>query len=139
MQYNLTVLLLSVVAFAVVFGLMFQAPHQIACPGLVLIVFAFSALAIVGARSRRPDISAFFCGALIPLAVMLFFIAQHLHGFLLWFGEAASTLEGEDAIYWNDGTLALPGVSLLLGAGILLSVVLGFLCAGFRRLIDGDQ
>ncbi|HET6878595.1 MAG TPA: hypothetical protein VFI31_00385 [Pirellulales bacterium] len=64
---------------------------------------------------------------------MLVFLGQHLSGLAVLLGERT---HDEDVIFWYDDTIFSTLGVKILGSGLLLSVTLGYLCVGFRWVID---
>jgi NhaP-type Na+/H+ and K+/H+ antiporter len=121
-QFSIAALLLTIAAVAVVLALMLQVDYRIGTPILLwstTVYLAFVAIALVyGRDSIRP-----FCiGATIPIAYSL----------------AESSCMG---ILFNPPLEGIPGSNTYnpthhLGTAILLSIALGYLCVGFRWLIE---
>lgn len=146
-QFSIRLLLLTVSAVAVDLALMLQVPKynrgglvetgtQTACIGFSAIIIVATVLALTG-LGGQPRLRAFCTGALVPLILMLYFIAH----------------EGLfDIASWLDELFPHPGIVFghagggnrfeesrlpkLFGVGLLLSISLGYLCVVFRWFIE---
>lgn len=145
-QFSVRLLLLTVAAVAVDMALMLQVPMyrddivatgtQVAFLSFTVIIIVSTGLAFTG-LGGQPRLRAFCTGALVPLILMLYFIAQqggiadiavwlerHLNSRMVWGGVGGATLmESKWAVK-------------LFGFGILLSIALGYLCVVFQWLVN---
>jgi Na+/H+ antiporter NhaB len=121
LQFTLRILLLTVAADAVVLALMFQVPFEVAQPTLIGLLLIASALAITGLTYGDTTIRPFCIGAILPLSMMLvYFTAVCAHvGLYNLFPSA-------DRRNYYGGTL-------------LAAIGLGYLCIGFRWLIERER
>jgi hypothetical protein len=139
-QFSLTALLLTVAAVAGVLALMFRVPTEIACATLIAIVLVFSGLALTGLAHGQAVLQTFCLGAVVPLGSLLLFVTMNMASVANWFlsGIQQQNLSGIVEI-WTYPIIENPAVSKLLGVGILASIALGYLCVGFRWLIEGRE
>jgi hypothetical protein len=133
-QFSIRLLLLTVAAVAVVLALMFQVPFDTASRTLVALVPVVSAFAITGLAFGSSGMRSFCIGASVPLAMMLIFVTTNLHEFRYWLHG----LDLDEPILAFPATLS-PDCQNLLGGGLLASVALGYLCVGFRLLIERKE
>lgn len=124
MQFSVATLLSTVTVVAVVLGLMFRVDPDVA--ELALLVLTLTCLAFAGvAFLCGPDGCRPFCiGVAVPLIYS--FCEASYSGLVL--------------------NVAIPGIpvprgadrrtAIALGSAVLLSAVLGYLCVGFRWLIE---
>jgi hypothetical protein len=132
LQFSIRLLLLTVAAVAVVLGLMFQAPLKVASPALLVLVIMFSALALTGATAGRPFLCAYCVGVLVPLGVALFHLAINASSLMSGFDDPPPFAYESVLGY----TFAYPAYPRFAGACLLGSIALGYLCVGFRWLIE---
>ena len=138
-QFSLAALMLTVAVVAGDLALMLYVQPEAARLVLVLTIVAMSAFGLIGVLHGRPALHAFCVGALVPLGIMLIFLAVNLEGLLrlsldsLSGTETTASGEGEA---WSLLALSDHRISRLFGIGILTSVALGYLCVGFRWLIE---
>jgi hypothetical protein len=130
-QFSLATLLLTVAAIAVVLALGFRAKSAISTLvliALMLVSMAFITVTLVyGRDSYRP-----FCiGAAFPLALSFVYMADNVGYLLDDFGEAFGRGRQLDVVDFVGPITA----NETLGTAILASIVLGYLCVGFRWLI----
>jgi hypothetical protein len=130
LQFSLAGLLLTVTAVAGVMALMFCIPGQVGGPVLILLALVLPALAITGVGNGRPAFRTFCLGALLPLSMMLFQIALYGQQMVAWFSAKNSghSLFIESAAF-----------SRFVGAGILTSIALGYVCIAFRWFLLRHQ
>lgn len=130
-QFSLAALLLTVAAVAGVLGLMFQVPTEPAYIGFALVIIILLALALTG-LAGSPQLRAFCVGALVPLGLLVYFLAQDLFVIAFWLEHPFQDYD------YSGPPLRTADDSLprFLGVGILLSIALGYLCVGFRWLIE---
>lgn len=133
-QFSLAALLLTVAAVASLLWLIIEVPPDLARIISVATVVVLSALGITGTVSGQPSFRAFCIGALVPLAMMLLFIATNLGGLI-------NVFAGNERLNTYNNPTYVPSIDLsvaprFFAVGILLSIALGYLCVGFRRLIE---
>lgn len=136
-QFSLSALLLTVAFVAGVLALMFWVPTEIARIILIVAVVVLSGLGLTGLASGG-TIRTFCIGSLVPLAMMLFFISSDLAALTAILTTAEPSYlhaKGFEAVMVPP-LIGNERIPRLLGAGILMSIVLGYLCVGFRWLIE---
>lgn len=135
LQFSLAALLLTIAVVANVLWLIIEAPPDLARMLSIAAIVVLAALSITGTISGRAMLRTFCVGALVPLAMMLLFIATNL-------GDLINVFAGNERLntYNNPAYVPLPitfsVAPRFFGVGILLSVALGYLCVGFRWLIE---
>ncbi len=133
-QFSLAAMLLTVAAIAGVLALMFQVPTEPARIALIVAVFGLSALAITGIINGQPALKTFCVGASVPLAIMLLFIAINFGGLV----NSYASIEQINTYYALNAPspLTFPMIPKFFGIGIIMGIALGYLCVGFRWLIE---
>lgn len=133
LQFSLAALLLTIAAVANVLWLIVEAPPDLARIVSVVGIVVLSALSIIGVISGQATLRAFCIGAIVPLAMMLFFIATNLGGLI-------NVLADQDRLNpftnpsYGTSPIELSVAPRVFGVGILLSIALGFLCVGMHWL-----
>lgn len=134
-QFSLAALLLTVAAVAGVLALMLRPESALTSLGLVgltLVCMAFVTIELVyGRESVRP-----FCiGAAFPLLLAFLYIGSTVGGLL---DDIAVSLGHGRVLDVIDFTAPIT-VNHIIGTAILASIALGYLCVGFRWLVDRRQ
>ena len=136
LQFSLAALLLTVAAIAGVLALMFRVPTIPARGTLIVVIYVLSALVLTGFAFGQPALRAYCIGAIVPLASLLFFISPHLAGLLVLLASDNENATAPFDMTFLELLFVAPGVQRLLGVGILMSIASGYLCVGFRWLIE---
>ena len=132
LQFSLASLLATVAAVAMILALMFQVPSDAARQTLVALVTTTSALAITGLVNGETAMRTFCIGAIVPLGIMLVFVATNLPEVVLPANYVMSA--------GRPGTLfMLNGATKVLGIGHLTAIALGYLSIGFQILLVRRQ
>lgn len=130
LQFSLAALLLTVAVVAGDLALMTQVPTEPAYVGFFVTIITLTAFALIG-LGGSPCMRAFCIGALVPLGVLVYFLAQDFRSIAFWLEHPF-----EDYDYGGAALgIHLKSLPRLLGAGVLLSITVGYLCVGFRWLI----
>jgi len=135
-QFSLAALLLTIAAVAGVLTLMFHAPTEPACAILIAAAVMLSGLALTGLAHGRAIFHTFCLGAILPLGCLLIFIATNMAGVANWLLDDQQQKLHAGLEIWTYPIIDNPAVVRLLGVGILASIALGYLCVGFRWLIE---
>jgi hypothetical protein len=131
LQFSLAALLLTVAVVAGDLALMTQVPTEPAYVSFFVTIIALTAFALIG-LGGPPGLRAFCIGALVPLGVLVYFLAQDLGVIAFWLEHP---FQGYDYSGIPPRT-HVDSFPRLLGVGVLMSIVLGYLCVGFRWLIE---
>ncbi|HVX12141.1 MAG TPA: hypothetical protein VHC22_13250 [Pirellulales bacterium] len=126
-QFSLAALLLTVAAVAAVLALMFQASVEIATPAILTIIPASLALLLIGIIYGKRAVRPFCIGAVVPVAMMASYVSHTLQ---LW-SQWLLTREPNGFDFMDAGTF-----KTFVGYTLLLSIALGYLCVGFRWLVE---
>lgn len=121
-QFSLAALLLTVTLVARVLALIYHFPTNPARIILTIAAVVLSSIMITGAMYGQPALRTFSIGALVPLVVLLSSLMTNLH----------AMIRGHENIL--DKTYAE-----FYGFGILVSIMAGYTCLGFRWLIERRQ
>lgn len=121
-QLSVTSLLLTVAGIYLALALMFQGDHVITSTALFALVVTGLAFCVIGIIYGRESLRPFVIGAAFPL--------------LAWFLQhGTSPISSVEArMYGIEHHLV--SERLHLGGGILSGIALGYLCIGFRWLIE---
>ena len=136
-QFSLAALLLTVAAVAGVLALMLRVPPGAAFLSFAGIIPILTALALTG-LGGRPGLRAFCIGALVPLGLTLYSEAQNLNWMAFRFARLVSPANGMGlgCGLGGAGIVDEGAFSKLFGVAILMNTASGYLCVGFRWLIE---
>lgn len=124
-QLSVTSLLLTVAGICLALALMFHGDHVITSTALFALVVTGLAFCVIGIIYGRESLRPFVIGAAFPLVLSLAWFVQH----------GTSPISSIEArIYGIEHYLV--SERLHLGGGILSGIALGYLCVGFRWLIE---
>lgn len=138
LQFTLGALLLTVAAVSLVLALMFHVPPAWGCVALIVLMLAFLALITVAFRYGSEGIRPFCIGAVFPLMFALIHAANDI-GYL--FDDMAYALRPPmlPGMGMGNSDVRHPTeTNFLIGSAILMAIALGYLCVGFRWLIERE-
>lgn len=132
LQFSLAALLLTVAVLAGDLALMVHEeslPAMLVLLGLTLALMSFVA---VGALYGRDNVQPFCVGAAFPLLLAFLFTANNA----VWLEAHVAGYLGRDNQIEYFNPVPLRAANRILGNAIPASIAIGYLCVGFRWLIE---